>query len=56
MMEQDDDLPPKRLKEPPEESESGARSFGELMGASMFLLLFLAAGGAIFYLVMRATH
>jgi hypothetical protein len=56
MMEQDDDLPPKKLDGPPEETESGARSFGELFGGSMFLFVFIAVAGVILYLLLRATH
>jgi hypothetical protein len=51
-----DDLPPEQLTEVPEQTEDAARSLGELFGASMWLILFLAFAGGAFYLLLRATH
>jgi len=52
----EDDLPPLGLREAPEETEGFARSLGELAGASVWIALFLAIAGGIFYLALRATH
>lgn len=52
----EDDLPPRPLQEEPEQTEGFARSLGELVGGSMWVVLFLAIAGGIFYFVMRATH
>jgi len=52
----EDDLPPPTLREEPEQTEGFARSLGELAGASIWIALFLAIAGGIFYLVLRATH
>ncbi len=46
----DDDLPPRPHK--PEEGAAG--EFGQLMGAALWLALFLALAGVIFYIVTRA--
>jgi hypothetical protein len=53
---EDDDLPPRSLQEPPEQTEGFARSLGELAGASVWIVFFLAVAGGIFYLILRATH
>jgi hypothetical protein len=53
---EDDDLPPRPLQEPPEQTEDFARSLGELAGASVWIVFFLAVAGGLFYLVLRATH
>jgi hypothetical protein len=52
----EDDLPPRPLREAPEQTEGFARSLGELAGASIWIALFLAIAGGVFYLVLRATH
>lgn len=54
-MEQDD-LPPRPLREEPEQTEGFARSLGELAGASVWIVIFLAAAGGILYLFLRLTH
>ena len=52
----EDDLPPRTLRDAPEQTEGFARSLGELAGASVWIVLFLAVVGGIFYLLMRTTH
>ncbi|HEY7976618.1 MAG TPA: hypothetical protein VID67_00380 [Rhizomicrobium sp.] len=52
----EDDLPPKTLREAPEQTEGFARSLGELAGGSLWVVLFLAVAGGILYFIMRATH
>jgi len=54
-MEQDD-LPPRQLREPPEQTEGFARSLGELAGATVWIVFFLALAGGVFYFILRATH
>jgi hypothetical protein len=46
----DDDLPPKPRA--PDEGVAGA--FGELMGASVWIVLFLVLAGVVLYFVTRA--
>lgn len=46
----DDDLPPK----PHTEEEGAAGALGELMGAGMWILLFLLFAGGVLYVVTRA--
>lgn len=53
---EDDDLPPRPLAEPPEQTEGFAQSLGELFGASIWIALFLAVAGIGLYLFLRATH
>ena len=53
---EEDDLPPRPLRHPPEQTEGFARSLGELAGASVWIVLFLAIAGGILYLFLRATH
>lgn len=52
----EDDLPPRPLRDKPEQTEGFARSLGELAGGSIWLVLFLALAGGILYLLLRATH
>ena len=52
----EDDLPPRPLRDEPEQTEGFARSLGELAGGSIWLVLFLAIAGGILYLVLRAMH
>ena len=49
----DDDLPPPQSR--PEEDSAGWQ-IGDLFGQSMWIVLFLAIVGGIFYLVLHATH
>lgn len=53
---EEDDLPPRTLREPPEQTEGFARSLGELAGATVWIVFFLAIAGGILYLLLRATH
>ena len=55
-VEEEDDLPPRKLAEPPEQTEGFARSLGELFGASVWIVFFLAIAGGLFYLFLRLTH
>jgi len=55
-MQEEDDLPPRKLAEPPEQTEGFARSLGELFGASVWIVFFLAIAGGLFYLFLRLTH
>lgn len=48
----DDDLPPRGHV--PEEDAAGI--FGELVGASLWIALFLAAAGVILYFVIHTHH
>ncbi|HEY4126262.1 MAG TPA: hypothetical protein VGM36_16675 [Rhizomicrobium sp.] len=52
----EDDLPPRPLRDAPEQTEGFARSLGELAGGTMWLVLFLAIAGGVLYLFMRTTH
>jgi hypothetical protein len=49
----EDDLPPRPLRDAPEQTEGFARSLGELVGGSLWIALFLAAAGGILYLLLR---
>ena len=53
---EDDDLPPRPLRHRPEQTEGFARSLGELAGAMVWIVLFLAIAGGILYLLLRTTH
>jgi hypothetical protein len=52
----EDDLPPRALREAPEQTEGFALSLGELAGGSMWLALFLAIAGGALYLLLRAAN
>jgi hypothetical protein len=52
----EDDLPPRPLREAPEQTEGFARSLGELAGGTMWLVLFLAITGGVLYFFLRTTH
>lgn len=52
----EDDLPPRPLREAPEQTEGFARSLGELAGGSLWLVLFLVVAGGILYFILHATH
>jgi hypothetical protein len=52
----EDDLPPRPLRDTPEQTEGFARSLGELAGGSIWMLLFLALAGGGLYFLLRATH
>ena len=47
---EDDDLPPK----PPGAEETAAGDFGQLIGAGLWIALFLAIAGVVLYFVLRA--
>ena len=47
---EDDDLPPK----PHQPEETAAGDFGQLIGAGMWIALFLALAGIVLYFVTRA--
>ncbi|HWA30230.1 MAG TPA: hypothetical protein VG867_04005 [Rhizomicrobium sp.] len=55
-MEDQDDLPPRKLAEPPQQTEGFARSLGELFGASVWIIFFLLIAGGLGYLFIRMTH
>ena len=52
----EDDLPPRPLQKPPQQTEGFAESLGELAGASLWVAVFLAVAGLILYFILRATH
>lgn len=52
----EDDLPPRPLRDAPEQTEGFARSLGELAGGTMWLVLFLAIAGCVLYLFLRTAH
>ena len=49
----DDDLPPPQT--PPQEDSAG-REIGNLFGQSLWIALFLAIAGGIFYIALHAAH
>jgi uncharacterized protein YjeT (DUF2065 family) len=53
---EDDDLPPRPLREAPQQTEGFARSLGELAGGSLWIGLFLVVAGVILYFFMRTTY
>jgi hypothetical protein len=55
-MADQDDLPPRTGYEPDVEEPSFFESLGELFGASVWLVLFLAIVGIGLFLFLRATH
>jgi hypothetical protein len=52
----EDDLPPRPLRDAPEQTEGFARSLGELVGGSLWLVFFLAIAGVILYFILHATQ
>ena len=52
----EDDLPPRPLRDAPEQTEGFARSLGELAGGSLWIALFLVVAGAVLYFLMRTAH
>jgi hypothetical protein len=52
----EDDLPPRQLRDAPQQTEGFAQSLGELAGGSFWIALFLAAAGVALYFLMRAAH
>ena len=49
----DDDLPPPQGHA---QEDSMGEQIGELFGQSVWIVLFLAIAGGLFYLLMRAVH
>ncbi|MBS0274982.1 MAG: hypothetical protein JSR55_11415 [Proteobacteria bacterium] len=52
----EDDLPPRPLRDAPEQTEGFAQSLGELAGGSLWIALFLAVAGGLLYFLLRAAH